>query len=377
MGSPLSPVIAEIFMEDLEKKAFPTGLLDHHVKIFKRYVDDVFAIAEKGERGTLEPKCSSEILNFVYCSWIGKLQGNVPRVTLGAHCFRSRRGLGKHEAELTGADVCTEWKYGDTTLYRLPIPARKSLWDVKFLLYQPPVTTSRRTNGSKTSTSKAEPSVGIPLNPEGRTGIAGLGMLKSYGKNKMEIPIIVRYHDNVKEVLLCNRQGTEQTFGPLPAFYKRTSTKGMQLAPEGLLMEEYFFGLVKAEYKTRCPSEKFRSAMKPTRRIFNDNLPHPYTTDNAWVKAAIYMVTTEQEPCFDHLDLSHGKNYFHYEWKAFNGTAVSNVRALTKILLKFLSSIFFGFGLLSFWSLLFGNVESYRCATCEPLYLYFNDAVRD
>ncbi|RLU25780.1 hypothetical protein DMN91_001939 [Ooceraea biroi] len=42
MGSPLSPVLADLVMEDLE--AHCIGLLDFNLRIFVRYVDDVFTV---------------------------------------------------------------------------------------------------------------------------------------------------------------------------------------------------------------------------------------------------------------------------------------------------------------------------------------------
>ncbi|KFD51933.1 hypothetical protein M513_07262 [Trichuris suis] len=48
MGSPLSPVLAEFFMEHLEQRAFACDNFTRRVKFFKRYVDDIFAIVKKG-----------------------------------------------------------------------------------------------------------------------------------------------------------------------------------------------------------------------------------------------------------------------------------------------------------------------------------------
>ncbi|KFD68190.1 hypothetical protein M514_19672 [Trichuris suis] len=48
MGSPLSPVLAEFFMEHLEQRAFACDNFTGRVKFFKRYVDDIFAIVKKG-----------------------------------------------------------------------------------------------------------------------------------------------------------------------------------------------------------------------------------------------------------------------------------------------------------------------------------------
>ena len=45
MGSPVSPIIADIFMEDLEDKTFPT--YGTTPRIWYRFVDDVFSVVKK------------------------------------------------------------------------------------------------------------------------------------------------------------------------------------------------------------------------------------------------------------------------------------------------------------------------------------------
>ena len=47
MGSPLSPMMANIFMEDLEMHALETSPCKR--KVWLRYVDDVFAIWPYGD----------------------------------------------------------------------------------------------------------------------------------------------------------------------------------------------------------------------------------------------------------------------------------------------------------------------------------------
>ena len=46
MGSPLGPVLANIFMAELESVLFPK--LNDHVKNWRRFVDDTFAYVKRG-----------------------------------------------------------------------------------------------------------------------------------------------------------------------------------------------------------------------------------------------------------------------------------------------------------------------------------------
>ena len=47
MGSPVSPLIANFYMEDLEKKAINTAPPDIRPRLWKRYVDDILAVIPK------------------------------------------------------------------------------------------------------------------------------------------------------------------------------------------------------------------------------------------------------------------------------------------------------------------------------------------
>ncbi|KFD54784.1 hypothetical protein M513_04484 [Trichuris suis] len=49
MGSPLSPILAEVFMEHLEDRAFSEADSNILPRLFKRYVDDIFVIIESGK----------------------------------------------------------------------------------------------------------------------------------------------------------------------------------------------------------------------------------------------------------------------------------------------------------------------------------------
>uniref|UniRef100_A0A5S6Q532 Reverse transcriptase domain-containing protein n=1 Tax=Trichuris muris TaxID=70415 RepID=A0A5S6Q532_TRIMR len=61
MDSPLSPTLAEIFMENLEERVFTTGNTKHYPLFFKRYVDDMFAVSKIGNE-----EMFLEHLNHIY-----------------------------------------------------------------------------------------------------------------------------------------------------------------------------------------------------------------------------------------------------------------------------------------------------------------------
>ncbi|KFD60645.1 hypothetical protein M514_08580 [Trichuris suis] len=61
MGSPLSPVLAEVFMEHLEERAFERTDSPVAPILFERYVEDIFAIVKKGQEDTL-----LEYLNTIF-----------------------------------------------------------------------------------------------------------------------------------------------------------------------------------------------------------------------------------------------------------------------------------------------------------------------
>uniref|UniRef100_A0A5S6R5A3 Reverse transcriptase domain-containing protein n=1 Tax=Trichuris muris TaxID=70415 RepID=A0A5S6R5A3_TRIMR len=76
MGSPLSPVFAEIFMENLEDNAFSTVNLQYQPKFFKRYVDDIFVLIKKGNEEKFLKHLNSLFRNVIIFT-MEKEKGNM------------------------------------------------------------------------------------------------------------------------------------------------------------------------------------------------------------------------------------------------------------------------------------------------------------
>jgi len=47
MGSPVFPLVANIFMEYLEQKLLDTAPMELKPRLWKRYVDDIFEVVKK------------------------------------------------------------------------------------------------------------------------------------------------------------------------------------------------------------------------------------------------------------------------------------------------------------------------------------------
>ena len=53
MGSPVSPIVANLYMEDLEQTAIATAPLECRPRLWKRYVDDILEVIKKGREEQL------------------------------------------------------------------------------------------------------------------------------------------------------------------------------------------------------------------------------------------------------------------------------------------------------------------------------------
>ena len=77
MGSPCSPVVANIYMEYFEELALGPEL-PIPIKEWKRYVDDVFSIIPKGKRDTMFQNLNSIDLHMKFSVEQPNLEGAIP-----------------------------------------------------------------------------------------------------------------------------------------------------------------------------------------------------------------------------------------------------------------------------------------------------------
>ena len=76
MGSPISPIVANLFMEDLETKALTTSL--HPPSLWKRFVDDTFTIIKKSHKNSLLEHINSIDNNIKFTCEESRDDGSIP-----------------------------------------------------------------------------------------------------------------------------------------------------------------------------------------------------------------------------------------------------------------------------------------------------------
>ncbi|KFD67427.1 hypothetical protein M514_11958 [Trichuris suis] len=91
MGSPLSPVLAEVFVEHFERQVFFHTSTEIAPAYFKRYVDDIFAILKRGTENNFLDILNRECPNVIAFTIEKELDGKLP--FLDILIIRSEEGI--------------------------------------------------------------------------------------------------------------------------------------------------------------------------------------------------------------------------------------------------------------------------------------------
>lgn len=210
--------------------------------------------------------------------------------------------------------ACRNTIYAKTGIKRFTVPDELVPWEVKFDTYQPPFFESpgiidkpwadpkihdpefqpkfNAMDGDVNRVSHIGPYKvvnGMPLNPFGRTGISGRGILGRFGVNHAADPIvstwkrdsnnaIVKHHEDKKPILiiLCiKRRDTQET--ALPG--------GMVDAGEKVSTT------LKREFIEECMNGKIQEFeldefFKDGIEIYKGYIDDPRNTDNAWMESS-------------------------------------------------------------------------------------------
>uniref|UniRef100_A0A5S6Q964 Uncharacterized protein n=1 Tax=Trichuris muris TaxID=70415 RepID=A0A5S6Q964_TRIMR len=266
--------------------------------------------------------CSSTSRPHVVCIWEGTAESSSDLKTIGSVCYEESKVTREDKIELPN-DICGSWEYGNTPLIRLAIPSDLKQWSAKMLLYKPPVFGM---SGSRSLADGDEyEDKKLPRNPEGRTGVCGQGLLRSMGKNEMNFPIIIRKRKrNVREILIYQTYDRDK-LGPIPEFYQKSNDENtFQPEPSAT---DYLYRLVK---NASCSEKMFRKMFSSSGKIYSGYLPHPLSTDNAWIVGNVYVIKETHDTCLNAIDVFSADNYLNLKWKNVNASHIKTVPELVE-----------------------------------------------
>ncbi|KHJ46509.1 hypothetical protein D918_02822, partial [Trichuris suis] len=127
---------------------------------------------------------------------------------------------------------------------------------------------------------------GIPLNPAGRTGLVGRGMLPRYGPNRVvSIMFVWESRDGIS--ILKKSQNSSYDDGLLTGF---VDDSDIQPFPTPLLQEIRASLLQNSRTIGTYPDRIINSEKKYLVRAFGGSVPFSLETDNAWVEWKVFLL---------------------------------------------------------------------------------------
>ncbi|XP_057302958.1 transient receptor potential cation channel subfamily M member 1-like [Hydractinia symbiolongicarpus] len=143
---------------------------------------------------------------------------------------------------------------------------------------------------------KVDHAVGLPLNPVGRTGLTGRGLLRSYGPNHITEAIFTRFKDSVDpgndrpqmEVLVIERD-IEEFY--LPSDMVTESNKPIDQLPR--ILRELFNSRTLRDHQVSdkrifSTMAALNAVIRNRIEVFRGYLDDQRNTDNAWIETSVY-----------------------------------------------------------------------------------------
>ncbi|XP_021342420.1 uncharacterized protein LOC110442887 [Mizuhopecten yessoensis] len=96
MGSPVSPIVANLFIEHLEQEAIATAPIECKPSLWKRYVDDILEIIRKGSQKDFTTHINTiDATNNIKFTCEEEINGTMTFLdTTGKERRRNREGIG-------------------------------------------------------------------------------------------------------------------------------------------------------------------------------------------------------------------------------------------------------------------------------------------
>ncbi|XP_066594168.1 ADP-ribose pyrophosphatase, mitochondrial isoform X2 [Prorops nasuta] len=246
---------------------------------------------------------------------------------------------------------CRRGIYPGTKIQRFEVPEDKVFWNVDFQEYSPvdytcPSVIDKlwadpeiRENTFQPKWNSLDAKVnrksfmgdyvvtdnGYPLNPIGRTGIIGRGLLGRWGPNHAADPIVTRWKRNGTGALEIDKT-TEKPILQFVAIQRKDT--GEWAIPGGMVdpgetvsqtirrefMEEALNSLEKQENEKQELEENISEFFKKGDEIYQGYVDDPRNTDNAWMETVAYNFHDDDGTIVGKLALTAGDDATNVRW---------------------------------------------------------------
>lgn len=262
--------------------------------------------------------------------------------------FKIVKGVNFHDFDLSCERIhyrCRTKVY-PSSVQRLTVPDNKVRWDCPWPEYNPPLFTATSTVGQpwadpdlsekifnvkwnsvdglvdrRSYVTTYNVSENYPLNPIGRTGLGGRGVLGRWGPNHAADSAVTRWKRNENGELILNTVSKKPIL-QLITIQKRSREWGI---PGGMVepgentketsKREFFEEVLAYDVKSSNPacSEMLNTLFEKGLEIYKGYVDDPRNTDNAWVETVVFHYHDAGQ-MLDSLRLTAGDDALNVSW---------------------------------------------------------------
>lgn len=251
---------------------------------------------------------------------------------------------------------CRQAFYASSNVKRFEVPENKVPWNVEFFKYKPVKYTASVVAGkpwadSEIGDEKFTPKWnsldgnvnrksftgdyiidenGYPLNPIGRTGIIGRGLLGRWGPNHAADPIVTRWKQTASKELEINKCSNKPIL-QFVAIQRRDS--GEWAIPGGMVdpgetvsvtlkrefMEEALNSMEKDEISRNELEKSLKDFFEKGEEIYKGYVDDPRNTDNSWMETVAINFHDNDGSIVGQIALTAGDDACNVKWMDIDG----------------------------------------------------------